>query len=1107
MMLLVLFASLCAYAQATWGAISGFVTDQSGAAIPQAKINVLNEKTGVQVDGTTENSGLYNITHLDPGVYKVTVEATGFRRFVQEHITLQVDSTVRVDPKLTIGELAQEISVVGTTAGLKTEKTDVDRVITQHELDNIPLPNHNVTLLYLTVPGVVPSFLQIGTNENPSEGYLATTNGQLWSANDYQMDGISNMAWGWSGLQIIVPPEDSVQELKVTTSNFDPEYGSVGGMAAQYVTKSGTNTLHGSAYWFIKNSATSAANPFTEKIAGTGTAGKGIGPAPFNENVGGVSLGGPIVKNKMFLFGDYRLDRRLNGANILSTVPNDAFRNGDFSAYATTHPIYDPTTGNSDGTGRQQFSCNGVLNVICPSRIDPVALNLLKLLPRANVNQNTDQNFLGSGKATFNTDQVDGRYDWNISERDKFFLRYSRMASTLYSPSIFGTEGGGAAISGSAATSISTNHLVSLNFTHTFSSSLLSEFRGGLSRLKLDSYQNDSDLRTSEKVGIPNINTGDQLTGGLSPISVSGPNGGFSMGISGSIPRLDRSTMFQFVNNWTKVSGNHQWRWGVDIRRHREDLFTLNASTRGQFGFNQTTTGAPNVSGSGLGTATFLLGDVTSLSRGVFILFPAERATRAALYAGDTWRVTPKLTLNYGIRWEYIEPVVAAKPGGAVNFDFATGDLVLAGLGDVSISSNVKPRYNNFAPRLGIAYRLTEKTVIRAGLGRSYFLNGFDAAFNHLTTSYPIAQNQVLSQVNQYTPIFQIEKGPPTPTPPAFPASGHLKPPPGTAIKAWEYERKTPSVDSWNFTIERQVAHDLTMSVAYVGNKGTHLDFDYFNYNAAPPGPGDLLSRRPFYQKFGIDGTIYLVCDCDDSNYNSLQFTTVKRFSGAYSLNSSFTWAKALDHQIGNRGAQAANPYDRAASYGISYMNRAVVWTLTHTAQVPYGVGRRWGSNAKGFMQAALGGWKFDGVTTMESGLALSPTDSDTRTLNADFGQRPNVVPGVSVYPTDHSRFQWFNPAAFSTPAVCCVWGNAGVGIMRGPGLANADWSFGKEFTFKTPLNADTTRMEFRWENFNTFNHANLGGPVVDTNNPLFGRISSLNGTMRRMQFVLHLRF
>jgi hypothetical protein len=397
--------------------------------------------------------------------------------------------------------------------------------------------------------------------------------------------------------------------------------------------------------------------------------------------------------------------------------------------------------------------------------------------------------------------------------------------------------------------------------------------------------------------------------------------------------------------------------------------------------------------------------------------------------------------------------------------------------------------------------------VIRAGLGRSYFLNGFDAAFNHLSSSYPLAQAQVINQSSLYQPVFPIEQGPPTPTPPAFPSSGHLKPPQGTFIKAWEYERKIPSIDSWNLTIERQLARDLTISIAYVGNKGTHLDYSYFNYNAAPPGPGDLLSRRPFYNKFGISGSIFLVCNCDDSNYHALQISTSKHFSGVYSFHSSFTWAKALDHQIGDRGPQSVNPYDRSGSYGVSYLNRAVVWTLTHTLELPYGRGRRFGSNAPGFLQWSLGGWKFDGFTTVESGLAISPTDSNNSTLNADFGQRPNRLPGVPLYPAVQSRTLWFNPDAFQHQPVCCVWGNAAPGIMRGPGLASADWALGKQFSFKTPLNRELTRLEFRWENFNFFNRTNLGQPVNDINNPLVGRISSVAAPMRRMQFVLHLRW
>jgi hypothetical protein len=1107
--IVLLVSSVRVSGQATWGAIAGFVTDQSGAAVPQAKITVTNEKTGVSTDALTDAGGLYNVTHLEPGVYAVSVEAKGFRRFEEQHIVLRADSTVRVDPKLQIGELLQQVTVTAEIAQLKTEKTDVDRVISQEEIADIPLPGQNVTRIYLTAPGVSMASLQIGRHENPSEGLLNAVNGQLWLANDFQMDGISNNAWGWSNLQILVPPKDAIQELKVTTSNYDPEYGSIGGMVAQYVTRSGTNTLHGSAYWYNQNDATFAADPFTEKVANTGPEGKGWGPSPYNENIGGGSLGGPLKKNKMFLFGSYRLDRRRIGARVITTVPNDAFRIGDFSARATSNPIFDPTTGNADGTGRTQFiassdplnsnynaACTnpaGCLNMIPTSRINSVGTNLLKLLPRPNLSQATELNYLAFGKGQFDRDQIDTRYDWNISDANKLFLRYSFMWSHMYNPSIFG-EGGGAGISGSPTTADTRNHLASLNFTHTFSPSLLGEFRLGFSLFVLDVWQNDLELRTAEKVGIPGINTGDPTTGGLGEITVGGPVGNFSMGTAGSIPRLDRATMLQFANNWTKLSANHQFRWGFDVRRNREDLFTLAANTRGRFWFNQTTTGALGVSGSGISTASFLLGAPSQMQRGMFILFPSELATRAALYGGDTWRITPKLTVNYGVRWDYFQAIHPRKPGGAVNLDFNTGELILAGLGDVSMSSNSRLARGNVAPRLGLAYRLTEKTVLRAGLGRSYFLNGFDAAFNHLTTSYPLAQAQNINQATLYRPIFPIQQGPPTPPAPQFPSSGRLTPPPGTYIKAWESERKIPSLDSWNFSIERRLAPDLSVTVAYVGNKGTHLDYSWFNFNSAPPGPGSLITRRPYYQKFGIDGDIYLESNCDDSNYHALQIVATKRFGGSYGFNSSFTWAKALDNQIGNRGPQAYNPYDRHASHGVSFTNRAVEWTLTHSVQVPYGHGRRYGANAPGVVEAVLGGWKLDGLTTVGSGMARSPTDGYTATLNAGFSQRPNRVSGVPMYPDEQTPARWFNPAAFAHVPVCCAWGDAGAGILRGPGLASVDWSIGKEFRF-----SERTQLEFRWENFNIFN--------TDINSVNVGRITALTSSMRRMQFGLHLRW
>jgi hypothetical protein len=1109
---LAVYVTPTAQGQAVSGAITGYVYDPSDAPVVGATVTVKNVDTGITTTRNTDSTGLYLITNLNPGTYSVTVEASGFRRYIQENVVLRVDSTMRIDAHLVLGEVTQEISVTAAPDMLKTEKTDVGQAIAEHEVQTLPTTGRNLSKLYNLTPGVVQNFFQIGAGENPSEFNGTLVNGQFFGNSEYEIDGITDTAYGFSGFQVIVPNQDSVHEMKITTASYDPEFGSSAGMVAQYVTKSGTNDLHGSAFYFHRNSATFAADPFTEKIPGTGKDGKGFGPAPFKWHQGGFSLGGPVKKNKMFVFGDYQFTRNLQGATLTATVPNDAFRIGDFSALASTNPIFDPATGNPDGTGRQQFSCNGVLNVICPNRINPVANNLLALLPRANLNQTTDVNYAGGGTTLFNQDQFDVRYDWNITENDKFFARYTYLSTLLDNPPLFGAKAGGTAVGGlSPQTGDTRSQHIALNYTHTFGSTLLTEGRLGLVRFRLDGYQADADLRTNDEVGIPNINTGDRLTGGLAGIDVRGPVGAWFMGIlSGvGIPRLDRTTGIQAVNNWTKIYGPHQFRWGVDIRRNRFDFLGVNASSRGNFQFDQSVTGSADVPASGLDMATFLLGLPSHFDRSIFTIFPGERQTRFAAYWQDIWRATPKLTINYGVRWDYFGPVTPRKPGGIVNWDPDTGDLILAGLGDVSNSANVEVSHKNFSPRLGIAYKLTQKSVIRAGFGRTYFGGNYDAVFYHLTSGYPIIAQQTITQTNIYQAVFPIEQGPPAAAPPAFPESGHLKPPLGTLIKPRPFDWKTEQIDSWNLTVEHQLAQDLKVSVAYVGNGGRHLDWGS-NINAAPPGPGPLLPRRPYYQKFGLDNTFAYLCNCMSSNYNSFQFVVEKRFSKSYSLNSSYTWAKALDRQLGGFGwsEQATNPYDANGSYGISTYNRASVWTLAHTWVLPYGKGTPYGTNATGVKKALLAGWNFNGITTVESGFPVSPILGDGSTLNADFGQRPDAVPGADLYAGGHTRERWFNPAAFVAPEACCRWGNAGRSSIRGPGLASADWSFWKEFDIRERI-----KLQFRWENFNFFNRTNLGQPNNTVDGSAAGRITSLAGAgsgfgyvpMRRMQFGLRL--
>ncbi len=441
----VLLSATSSFGQAVSGAINGYVTDPSGAPVSGATVTISNEQTAVRSQATTTGDGFFNATNLLPGDYSVTVEQAGFAKVIREHVRLVVDSTVRVDLSLSVGAVSESITVAAGAELLQSEKVDVSQTLDEHQVQNLPTLGRNITQLYLTVPGALPDSFQMGAGENPSTGVRTYINGTWSGAQEFILDGITDRSYGFSGVQLIVPPVDSVQELKITTADYDPEFGSTTGMVAQFVTKSGTNDLHGTLFYFNRNNATFAADPLTQKIAGTGKDGKGTGVAPYNWNQGGFSLGGPIKKNKLFLFGDYQLTRQIQGASIIATVPNDAFRNGDFSSLPNT--IYNPKTGNPDGTGRTPFQGNR----IPLGDFNPVAVNLLNLLPLPNISTGTDNNYVGTVKETFNQNWADTRGDWNITDSDKFFVRYSYFSTLLSNPPLFGQIAGGPSQGGLSA--------------------------------------------------------------------------------------------------------------------------------------------------------------------------------------------------------------------------------------------------------------------------------------------------------------------------------------------------------------------------------------------------------------------------------------------------------------------------------------------------------------------------------------------------------------------------------------------------------------------------------------------------------------------------------
>jgi len=1143
--------------QAVWSTILGYVSDPSGGAIPGAEVTVTNKLTSVATKATTDSTGSFNITHLDPGEYTLSVTASGFKAYTQTGIQLAVTASVRVEVKLELGAVTQEITVAAQTAQLETQSTQVTQSFTSNDIENLPIFGRNVSYIQFITPGAERDTTVMGPGENPTQTARVWVNGTWSGQQTYMLDGINDIDAGFSGLQVIVPLQDSVQEFKVTTADYDAEFGQTSGMVAQYVTKSGTNRLHGTLNWFNRNKDTFAADPITEKIAGTGPSGKGIGVPPFNFNQGGGSIGGPIKKDKFFFFEDFQFQRQVYGNGEIVTNPEAAFRIGDFSSQVNQpggltnlspqneHPIYDPATGNPDGTGRTQFSCPsdpgvyGPLNVICPSRLaaDTVPAKLLGLLPPTSSNtpgSGTDSNYAGLIPSRFNTQQSDSRIDYNISDKDKIFVRYSLFWDTFNNSSIFGKAAGGTAVA-AAENGKTKEQQSALNWTHTFTPSLLAEFRAGFNRFSLNAYQLDSDLETDNQVGIPNINTGQPITGGLAGITVAGPVGGFNMGVTSGtgIPRFEGTTTLEGVNNWTWMHGKHEFRFGVDIVRQEFNFLSVNASTRGNFNFAQTITGdadstlygdtgLPVSSISGIGMATFLLGLPSEFDRAILTSFPGERQTRAGAFISDIWRLNRKLTLTLGLRWDKFTAVTAHFPGGLADYDPTTNQILLAGLGSVSKSANVYSPDTDFAPRVGFAYQVTSKNVIRAGYGRSYFESGYDATFYHLTSFYPIVAQQTFTQPSTYFPIgFTLNQGPPSGTPPALPSTGMLTPPQGTLIKSRPFDWKTETMDSWNLTVERQLTPTTLLDVAYVGGKGSHLGWQY-NYNSAEPGPGSFISRRPLDVAFGNDDTDNYMCNCSDSNFNSLQIQVRKAYSKSLTFQTNVVWEKNMSYdgsttpefrRFDYGPGAGSNAYSGSWSHGTQ--DRALTWNFAHTYILPYGQGQHWGSDAHGIAKLALAGWQFSGVTTVASGLGFTPEWSNGAELNADFGQRADTVPGCNwrSVPGGQTVNHWWNQSCFRDPAIrggLYTFGDAGVGSLRGPGSANVDLSLWKEFAFSSPLNREKTAIQIRVDAYNALNLTNPDNPSGwDADVPSNAKITALapQYIMRELEFGIHVEF
>ena len=817
LLLAILFAHP-AGAQAVYGNVYGTTTDQSGALIAGARITILDVAKGTLVQTASNASGNYTVTHLAPGDYNVRGEAPGFKSKTVLQVQVFADQGARVDLQLEVGVPTESVTVSAEDLPLlKTDRADVATTFTDREVVELPLFDRNFTELQIVTPGAKRLDWQHASSENPQGSIQIVINGQHFGGTSFVLDGTDNRD-PILGIIVINPTLESVSETKIITSNFDAEFGQAAGAVISTTTKSGTNALHGSGFAFRRTNFLRARNPFTQPPD------QHLPDTQWNQ-LGG-SLGGPLRRNSIFFFGDYQATRRSLGGSQLINVPAFpslqarqeclAGAQCDLSLYPV--PIFDPATGNPDGSARQRFAGN----VIPGARLSKQALNLLALLPPANAGAGGDvvNNYIGSGSEQFDDDAFNLRLDNYVREAFTVFGRYSFADFRKSAPAIFGDIAGGTGLAGAglsnsfAGSSLARNQSLALGFAKGFGPNWLADFRFGWFRYRVAVKSRGAGTSPAADADIPGLNLGDELTSGMPAFLILGLGElrfGNGLAVNSCACPLDETEMqYQIVNNWTRVTGNHALKFGGDVRYANNLRVASGVPRNGILIFLPTRTGlfGPNA-GGGLALASFLLGDVSRFGRSAGSVTDAgERQRRWFFYGQDTWRVTPKLTVNYGLRWEIYEPewVTGSRRGGFV--DFTTGNIRVAGVGGIGLNMNVENSFRNFAPRLGVAYQVGPKTVVRLGAGRTFDIGVFGTAFGHVVTqNLPVLAVQQEEAPAIWERAFNLAQGP---LPPDFggpvPENGLLRLPEGIGQSLRPLKMRMPTVDSWNLSVQQDCA-------------------------------------------------------------------------------------------------------------------------------------------------------------------------------------------------------------------------------------------------------------------------------------------------------------
>jgi hypothetical protein len=1071
-------------AQILYGSLVGTITDATDAAVVGATVTLTNKETGVTRTATTNDRGGYSLATVPNGLYSLEVKHPGFRTARQENVEVTVNNVSRFDVKLTVGQVNESVTVEGGAAALQTDRAEVKSEIVSKQLTEIPVPGQrNYQALFVTIPGISPPSTPHSVPSNPSRSMQWNTNGNNTAANNTRIDGASATNIWLPHIASYVPALESIETVNVVTNTFDAEQGLAGGASVNVIIRSGSNEMKGALFHYHQGNWSQARNFFLPSNQDV--------PKFVNNQFGG-RLGGPIIKNKLFYFGSYEgsFDRRFAGG--LFTVPTPEMRRGDMSI--SSLPIYDPQSGAANGEGRIPFAGN----IIPAARIAPAAASLMAGLPQENnpaANRIPTNNYFATGGAAFDRKTLDSKFNYNISDKWNAYARLSWLQFNMLAPTAFGAAGGQPIAFGNPGQGFGSTWSGTLATTYTVKPTFIVDAYFGYTLMDTNVEQPGLGPNTGrDTLRIPGTNGTRFFESGQPGFEISGfaPFGSTET----YMPYYRNDPQFQYVANANWMRGSHNIRFGMDIYHlrlnHTQPEFAGAAGgAAGRLNFGQGPTqlrlANGNVAAGNQFNAmgTYLLGLVTGGGR--ILQVPDVYRTKTTMYSfyvRDQWQVNRKLTLSYGTRIEMFPMPWREGSRGMERYDFATNQMIVCGVGGNPRDCATDVGRVFFSPRLGMAYRLNDKTVIRSGFGINW--DPWNLA-RPLRTNFPI-----LAAFNLAPPALQwsttFTQGLPILPAPEVGANGRITVPTNYAVNTTGDKFLRSYILNYNFTIQRELGKGFTGQVGYVASRAVRVS-GRLNLNAGQV-IGQDQAGQPLFARFGRAVETSLIGPMGDNDYHSLQATLSRRFSNGFQTNVAYTWSKVIGwccNEDNNGGPLVpALAYTGLNRVPLNY-DRTHNFQWTATYELPFGKGKKFATT--GAAAALLGGWQLNTLTGFMTGTPVRVTSDGGSLRLPGSTQRADQVKKDVVRLGGIGRgVPFFDPFAFAR-VVEPRFGTAGFNSLRGPNFFNTDLGLFRNFSFKERFG-----LQFRAEYFNWTNTPKFSNPSAGINNLLTNPDGSFRG-------------